>query len=77
MPDPNLEPERKPPAPPTLLQTLGSVLASFFGVQSRKNRERDFSSGKASHFVILGLVCTAGFVLTLWLAVKLALHLAG
>lgn len=68
------EPE---PKPPTLLQTLGSVLASFAGVQSRKNRERDFTRGKASQFVIIGLLLTVAFVLTVWMAVKFALHLAG
>jgi hypothetical protein len=62
---------------PTLLQSLGSVLASFFGVQNSRNRERDFTRGKASHFIVLGILCTAGFVLTVWLVVRLVLRQAG
>jgi len=62
--------------PPTLLQTMGSVMASFFGVQSSKNRERDFKHGKASHFIVLGIVATLLFIATVWGAVKIALHLA-
>lgn len=65
-----------PPGPPKLWQTMMSVLASFFGVQSRRNRERDFTQGRASHFVVLGLLATLMFILTVWGAVKLALHLA-
>jgi len=65
------------PPPPSLLQTIVSVLASFFGVQSSKNRERDFSSGRAPVFIAVGLVATVLFVLTLVLVVKLALRNAG
>jgi len=64
-------------AAPTLWQTVGSVAASFFGVQSAKNRERDFSKGKASHFIVIGLVMTVVFIATVLLAVKLALKHAG
>ncbi len=63
--------------PPTLWQVIGSVLASFFGVQSAKNRERDFSKGKAETFIVVGLVMTAMLVLTILLVVKLVLHNAG
>lgn len=57
----------------TFWQVLGSVLAAAFGVQSRRNRERDFRSGKASHFIILGVLFTAVFVLVLVLIVNLVL----
>jgi hypothetical protein len=63
--------------PPTLWQTVGSVAASFFGVQSRGNRQRDFSRGKPLHFIIIGLLMTVAFVLVLWAAVRFALHSAG
>ena len=36
-------------------QTTGSVLASFFGVQSESNRERDFSQGSAGRFIFIGV----------------------
>ncbi|MBN3862132.1 MULTISPECIES: DUF2970 domain-containing protein [Pseudomonas] len=63
--------------PPTFWQMLHSVMAAAFGVQSGKNRARDFTHGKPSHFVILGIVFTAVFALTLFGIVKLVLHLAG
>ncbi|MFW0753737.1 DUF2970 domain-containing protein [Pseudomonas sp. H11T01] len=63
--------------PPTLWQMLQSVVAAAFGVQSGKNRARDFTHGKPSHFVILGILFTAVFALTLFGIVKLILHLAG
>ncbi len=65
------------PKPPTLWQTIASVGASFFGVQSAKNRERDFKHGKAAHFIVVGLVATATFILLVILAVRLALRQAG
>ena len=63
--------------PPTFLQMLQSVLAAAFGVQSGKNRASDFSHGKPSHFVVLGILFTVVFALTLFGIVKLVLHLAG
>jgi hypothetical protein len=63
--------------PPTLWQTVASVGAAFFGVQSSKNRERDFKHGKAVHFIVIGLVATAVFILFVTLAVRFALRQAG
>ena len=67
------------PEPPshTLWDTIKSVAASFFGVQSSKNRARDFKHGKAAHFIAVGLVATAVFILAVILAVRLALRQAG
>lgn len=76
MTDQSSDPQSEERAP-TLLQTVFSVLAAFFGVQSRRNRERDFSRGKASHFIIIGLVMTAVFIALVVLAVKFALRQAG
>lgn len=64
------------PKKTTVLQEIGSVLASFFGVQSSKNRERDFTGGNAKRFVILGLLMTAAFVFAVMLVVKLVLRSA-
>lgn len=73
------DPSPPPPEqrPPTLWQTILSVAASFFGVQSSRNRQRDFKQGKVIHFIFIGLVMTALFILTVWTAVKLALRSAG
>ena len=61
----------------SLLQTIGSVLASFFGVQSLRNRDRDFSRGSAPRFIAVGLAMTAAFILVIWLVVRLVLRQAG
>lgn len=47
----------------TLWQMIGSALSAAAGVQSSKNRERDFARGKASHFIMIGVGFTAIFVL--------------
>lgn len=47
-----------------------SVGAALIGVQSSKNRERDFTEGKPLHFIIGGLVGTAIFLLFVWLIVQ-------
>lgn len=63
--------------PPTFWQMLHSVLAAAFGVQSGKNRARDFTQGKASHFIAMGVIFTLIFVVLLYGLVQLVLHLAG
>ena len=54
-----------------------SVAAAFFGVQSKAGRERDFTKGSASQFVVIGAVATLVFVLIVWLVVVLTLRVAG
>lgn len=61
--------------PPTFWQMLHSVLAAALGVQSGKNRARDFTHGKASHFIALGVLFTLVFVLVLIGLVQLAMYL--
>lgn len=68
------EQERKPL---TVRQMLQSVLAGALGVQSGKNRARDFNHGKPSHFILLGVGFTIVFVLVILGVVKLVLYLVG
>ena len=63
--------------PLTFREMLHSVLAAAFGVQSGKNRARDFSRGKPSHFILLGVGFTLIFIVVLFALVQLALKLAG
>ncbi|WP_028627732.1 DUF2970 domain-containing protein [Metapseudomonas resinovorans] len=63
--------------PLSFREMLQSVLAAAFGVQSGKNHSRDFSRGKPSHFIILGVLFTVVFVLVLYGLVRLVLHFAG
>jgi len=62
---------------PSLLAVLGSVLASMFGVQSSRKREEDFTHGKPSQYIVIGLFATVVFVLTIWGVVSLVMKLAG
>ncbi|MFK7607308.1 MULTISPECIES: DUF2970 domain-containing protein [unclassified Pseudomonas] len=63
--------------PPTFWQVVHSVMAAAFGVQSSKNRTRDFTHGKPGQFLLLGLLFTGVFALTLFAIVKLVLYFAG
>ncbi|MGB5439007.1 MAG: DUF2970 domain-containing protein [Gammaproteobacteria bacterium] len=62
---------------PSLLDVLGSVAASMFGVQSNRKREEDFTHGKPSQYIIIGLLMTVVFIMTIWGVVKLVMKLAG
>ena len=72
-----LKPENESGKPPGLLQVVSSVLAAMVGIQKAKNRERDFTHGKPSHFITVGLIVTVIAVLLLWGLVKLVLYLSG
>ena len=62
---------------PSLLDVLGSVVASMFGVQSNRKRKEDFTHGKPSQYIIIGLIMTVVFIMTIWGVVKLVMKLAG
>lgn len=64
-------------APPGLARIVFSVLAAFFGVQSERNRERDFKHGKAIHYIVVGLAMTLFFILALAALVRWVLQTAG
>lgn len=55
------------------LQVLQSTLAAALGVQSSKNRKRDFSEGRASQFIVAGILFTAIFVGVMVLIVRTVL----
>jgi len=55
------------------LDTVKSVAAAFFGVQSDKNRQQDFSQGKISHFIIIGILGVIVFIGILIAVVSLVL----
>ncbi len=54
-------------------QVIGSVFAAGLGVQSSKNRERDFKQGRAGTFIAAGLIFTALFIGTVYTVVSLVL----
>ena len=60
----------------SFLSTMSSVAAASFGVQTNKNRERDFEQGKFHHFVIGGIVFAVLFILLIIGIVKVVMHFA-
>lgn len=58
------------------IQVLGSVIASFIGVQNNAKRERDFKRGRARDFILVGVLLTALFVLAVWGVVQLVMRAA-
>lgn len=60
----------------TPLSFIASLFAGAFGVQSEKNRERDFEHGKFSHFIIGGIIFAVVFVLAVIGIVQLVLKTA-
>jgi hypothetical protein len=59
------------------LQVVGSVFAAGLGVQSSKNRERDFKQGRLGVFIAAGVVFTLFFIGSVVLVVQLVLNGAG
>lgn len=54
-------------------QMLTSTLWAALGVQNKKNRERDFTRGRATHFIFFGIGFTVLFVLGMYALVTLVL----
>lgn len=55
-----------------MLQVIKSVLAAFFGVQSEKNRQRDFQQSSPLPYILVGLVLAGVFVVLVWLVARWA-----
>ena len=62
--------------PLTLREALASIFAAAVGVQSNKNRERDFRRGNAGQYIVLGVLATLAFVAAVYLLVRLVLAAA-
>ena len=60
----------------TPLSFMGSIVAAWFGVQTKSNRERDFEHGKFHHFVFGGIIFAVLFVLFVVGMVKVVMHFA-
>ncbi len=57
----------------SLKDTLKSVAAAFFGVQSNQSRKRDFSQGKLSLFIIVGIAYVILFIIVLMITVTIVI----
>lgn len=61
------------PPKPSFLSMIVSTFAAAFGVQTDKNRERDFQQGNIYSFIAAGVIFTAIFVVSTILLVKFIL----
>ncbi len=59
--------------PLSLREVVGSIFAAALGVQSNRNRERDFRRGSARQYVVVGVIATLLFILTVYGAVRIVL----
>jgi hypothetical protein len=59
------------------LQVVGSVFAAGLGVQSSRNRERDFKQGRIGVFIAAGIVFTLIFIGVIVLVVQTVIKSAG
>lgn len=57
-----------------LREVIGSVFAAGLGVQSSRNRERDFKQGRTGVFIAAGIIFTLLFVATVVIVVQLVLR---
>ncbi len=55
---------------------VGSVFASMFGVQSSKKHQDDFERGSPALYIVVGLIATVLFILTVWSVVRLVVSAA-
>ncbi|RUO76576.1 hypothetical protein CWI84_11285 [Idiomarina tyrosinivorans] len=67
------ESSQQSPQKPSLLDVFFSVVAAFFGVQSQRNRVRDFSQGSPLPYIIVGVIMAAILVGGLILLVNIIL----
>ena len=58
---------------PSFIQVVLSVLAAALGVQSARNRQRDFEHGNPLVFIAAGLIFTILFIATIVGVVHLVL----
>ena len=65
--------DHKTPGKPGFLSIVRSTLAAAIGVQSSKNRERDFTQGSPLAFIAAGIIFTVLFILTVVTVVHLVL----
>ncbi len=56
--------------PPSLLQVIKAVAGAMIGVQSERQRQQDFTAKGPLPYIIVGIIFTLFFVLTLLLIVS-------
>jgi len=62
---------------PSFWEIVLSTMAAFLGVQSNKNRVRDFKHGNIYAYIVAGLIFTTIFIGSIVLIIKIVLSNAG
>ena len=65
--------EQQSPQKVSFWKMMFSIMAASFGVQNKKNKERDFSSGSIKGFVLAALIFSFVFVMVLVTIVSVVL----
>jgi len=65
--------QANPAAKVPFWKVMFSIMAASFGVQNKKNKERDFSNGSFGGFVAAALIFVFVFIMVLVTIVKLVL----
>ncbi|MAY37461.1 MULTISPECIES: DUF2970 domain-containing protein [Spongiibacter] len=71
------DPDKKDEKKPGPLQVVGSVISAAFGVQSSRNRERDFQHGRFRNYVIAAVGFVMVFIVVVFSVVQMVLKSAG
>lgn len=70
------KPESENTQKPRFVDIVKSTLAAAVGVQSNKNRERDFAQGNILAYVVSGIIFTVLFISTVIIVVKMVIRAA-
>ncbi|BFM11593.1 DUF2970 domain-containing protein [Simiduia litorea] len=62
---------------PNFFSIVLSTMAAAFGVQSKRNQERDFNGGNIYHYIVAGILFTIVFIVTVTLIVRSVLQANG
>ncbi len=68
------KPESENTQKPRFVDIVKSTLAAAVGVQSNKNRERDFAQGNILAYVVSGIIFTVLFISTVIIVVKMVIR---
>lgn len=68
---------QKPDQKPGFISAILSALAALIGIQSSRNRERDFKRAKPEVLIFGGMIAVMLFILCVLLAVRVAMQQAG
>ena len=67
----------EPEKPHGWRDVIAGVMAAALGVQSEKNRQRDFEHGSPRQFLLVAIIATLVFIVLVYAVVRVVLKVAG